>query len=80
MTNNIAEGHGRWHYQENLQFCRISRGSAEEVLDDITVCLDEGYGEKTSNESLKEEAYALIATINSYIAYLRRCKQGQVND
>jgi len=80
VTNNIAEGHGRWHYQENLQFCRISRGSAEEVLDDITVCLDEGYGEKTSNESLKEEAYALIATINSYIAYLRRCKQGQVND
>ena len=80
VTNNIAEGHGRWHYQENLQFCRISRGSVEEVLDDINVCLDEGYGEKTSNESLKEEAYALITTINSYIAYLRRCKQGQVNN
>ena len=80
VTNNIAEGHGHWHYQENLQFCRISRGSVEEVLDDINVCLDEGYGEKTSNESLKEEAYALITKINSYIAYLRRCKQGQVNN
>ena len=21
ITNNIAEGHGRWHYQENIQFC-----------------------------------------------------------
>jgi hypothetical protein len=52
----------------------------EEVLDDINVCLDEGYGKKTSNESLKKEAYTLIAKTNSYIAYLRRCKQGQVNN
>ena len=26
LTNNIAEGHGRYHFQENIQFCRISRG------------------------------------------------------
>jgi len=30
VTNNIAEGHGRWHYQENIHFCRISRGSVDE--------------------------------------------------
>ena len=76
VTNNIAEGHGRWHYQENIQFCRISRGSVEEILDDINVCLDEGYGEEACNEALKEDGYALIAKINGYIAYLRKCKQG----
>ena len=76
VTNNIAEGHGRWHYQENLQFCRISRGSLEEILDDINICLDEGYGEKTDNEALKKEVYALIAKINGYMATLRKCKQG----
>ena len=76
VTNNIAEGHGRWHYQENIQFCRVSRGSVEEILDDINVCLDEGYGEKNHNEALKEDGYALVAKINSYIAYLRKCKQG----
>ena len=27
LTNNIAEGHGRFHYQENIQFCRQARGS-----------------------------------------------------
>ena len=53
VTNNIAEGHGRWHYQENIQFCQVSRGSVEEILDDINVCLDEGYGEKAYNEALK---------------------------
>jgi len=30
VTNNLAEGHGRWHYQEDVQFCRIARGSVEE--------------------------------------------------
>ncbi len=24
MTNNIAEGFGRFHFQENIQFCRES--------------------------------------------------------
>lgn len=23
--SNIAEGHGRYHFQENIRFCRISR-------------------------------------------------------
>ncbi len=27
VTNNIAEGYGRFNYQENIHFCRISRGS-----------------------------------------------------
>ncbi len=26
-TANIAEGYGRYHYQEKIQFCRQSRGS-----------------------------------------------------
>src|SRR2546425_8063198 len=43
VTNNIAEGHGRFHYQENAQFLRLARGSLEEVLDDLTLCEDESY-------------------------------------
>ncbi|HQW42909.1 MAG: four helix bundle protein [Chitinophagaceae bacterium] len=27
VTANIAEGYGRFHYQEAIQFCRIARGS-----------------------------------------------------
>jgi four helix bundle protein len=77
ITNNIAEGHGRWHYQENMQFCRIARGSVDETLDDLNVCLDECYGDAVFVQSLKEEAYDLIRRINSYIAYLRRSKQGK---
>src|SRR3972149_11014699 len=35
LTNNIAEGYGRFHYQENIQFCRQARGSLNELIDDL---------------------------------------------
>jgi len=76
MTNNVSEGHGRWHFKENIQFCRISRGSVEEILDDLNICIDEGYGDKEENLELKEEGYFIIKKINGYISYLNQSKQG----
>jgi four helix bundle protein len=77
VTNNIAEGHGRWYYQENIRFCRISRGSVGELIDDSNACLDEGYGDALRLDELKAAANELIARINGYIAYLRKSKQGE---
>jgi len=74
VSNNIAEGHGRWHYQENIHYCRISRGSVDELIDDFNTCMDEGYGDQNLAEELKIQAYDLIHRINSYIAYLRKSK------
>ncbi len=76
VSNNIAEGHGRWHYQENIHFCAVARGSVDELVDDFNVCLDQGYGDANLATQLKEEAYQLIRRINGYIAYLRKSKQG----
>ena len=76
VTNNIAEGHGRWHYQENIHYCRISRGSIDELIDDFNVCQDEGYGNQELVQKLKAEAYDLIRRVNAYIAFLRKSKQG----
>jgi four helix bundle protein len=76
VTNNIAEGHGRWHYLENSHFCQISRGSVDELIDDINICIDEGYGDLSHNEQLKAEAYFLIGRINGYLAYLKKTRQG----
>ena len=77
ITNNIAEGHGRWHYQENIHFCRTSRGSTTEILDDLNVCSDEGYGDQSLVIALKNEGYELIRRINGYMAYLRKTQQGK---
>ena len=77
VSNNIAEGHGRWHYQENIHFCRISRGSIDELIDDFNTCVDENYGESSLIQELQADAVSLIRRINSYIRYLKRCKQGE---
>ena len=80
VSNNIAEGHGRWYYQENAKFCRTSRGSVGELIDDFNVCVDENYGNPRLVEELRGEARQLIARINSYIAYLLRSKQGEPSE
>jgi len=75
VSANIAEGHGRFHFQENIQFCRTARGSLLETFDHLTVALDEGYlNEKTFNvyNSQYEE---LIRMLNGYIAFLKKRKE-----
>jgi len=74
ITNNIAEGYGRFHYQENIQYCRQSRGSICEIIDDLIECQDENYIEGKRFNSLKEEAYSLMKVLNKYIAYLQKAK------
>ena len=74
LTNNIAEGHGRYHYQENIQFLRQARGSLEELIDDIIICLDESYPPEAELKALKAEGYDLLRRLNGYRAYLRNRK------
>ncbi len=74
LTNCIAEGHGRFHYQENIQFLRQSRGSLEEIIDDINVCIDESYADLDRLNKLKQEGYIVLKRLNGYIKYLRKCK------
>jgi four helix bundle protein len=76
VSNNIAEGHGRWYYQDNLRFCRIARGSVDEVIDDLNVCFDEEYATEQRVRELKNLANELVLKVNGYMAYLRRSKQG----
>ena len=79
LTNNIAEGHGRYHFQENIQFCRISRGSLMELIDDLNICMDEEYLEQAYLSKLKEEGYRINKMLNGYIAYLKKRKNEKPN-
>jgi four helix bundle protein len=77
VSNNIAEGHGRWFYQDNARFCRFTRGSVEEIIDDLNTCLDERYLPPEIIIPLKQEALLLVRRLNSYIGYLKRSQQGK---
>ena len=71
-THNIAEGFGRFHYQENIQFCRHSRGSLHELIDQLITSLDEKYitqEDYGQGRSLIDRALALL---NGSINYLSR--------
>jgi four helix bundle protein len=71
LTNNIAEGHGRYHYLEQIKFMCQSRGSLQELIDDLNVCADEQYLPIEEIASLKEEGWRARQLIDGYIRYLR---------
>ena len=74
VTSNIAEGYGRFYYQENIQFCRISRGSLFELIDYLTVALDENYINQEQFNGFKEKILHSVKVLNGYIAYLKKAK------
>ena len=69
VTANLAEGYGRFHYKENIQFRRQPRGSLFELIDHLTVALDEKYINTDEFIFLRAKCYALIKKLNSYIKY-----------
>jgi len=69
-TQNIAEGFGRFHYKENLQFCRISRGSLFELTDDLISSIEEGFINKEDYELGRNKISNALALLNGYIKYL----------
>jgi len=75
VTANIAEGHGRFHFQENIQFCRHSRGSLYELIDHIYVALDENYIDNNDFIDCKSDINDEIKLLNGYIKYLKGCKE-----
>ena len=75
ITNNIAEGHGRRHWQDNSRFCRIARGSLCETVDGINTCADEEYADLEHLEDLKTDAAKVVRLLNGYIRYLQESQR-----
>src|SRR2546430_14169583 len=71
LTNNMAEGHGRFHYPDQIRFFLHSRGSLEELVDDLNTCLDENYLSSDQVAKLKAQARGVLILINGYLRYLR---------
>ncbi|MEA2020605.1 MAG: four helix bundle protein [Patescibacteria group bacterium] len=73
---NIAEGYGRYYWQEAIQFCRNARGSVEETHNHIIAAQDLGQCSQEDCEELIEHCEKSKALINGYIRFLRKQKKG----
>jgi len=74
LTNNVAEGHGRYHFLDQIRFTLQARGSLEELIDDLNVCTDERYLPPEEIDSLKQQGWRVRQLIDGYVRYLRRQK------
>lgn len=76
VTANLAEGYGRFSYQENMQFCRQSRASVYELRDHLTTALDAAYLAREKYRELDEMAMGVIRLLNGYIRSTKKLKEG----
>ncbi len=73
---NIAEGHGRHYYQDNVRFCYIARGSLAEIQSHLSLAKDLGFIPEQAYSSTTSEAESVARAINGWIAYLKKSKIG----
>ena len=74
VTANLAEGYGRFHYAENIQFARQARGSLYEILDHLTVARDEGHVTEETFKSVREDVLRAVRLVIGFIRYLSKAK------
>jgi len=74
-TDCIAEGYGRYHYQENIQFCRQSRGSLFELMNQMDTALECKYIDEKYFNDMVERIKSAIRLLNGYIRYLKKRKK-----
>jgi four helix bundle protein len=73
---NIAEGHGRFYFQDNVRFCYIARGSLEETISHLVYAQRVGYIPETLFKVLAQDGENVNRLINGYIGFLKKSKQG----
>ena len=75
VTANIAEGYGRFHYQEYIQYSRQARGSVYEILDHLICAEDQGLINSEELEKFREKIEDCIRLLNGFIRYLKHVKE-----
>ena len=72
INANIAEGHGRFTYKDQLHFCIQARGSLSETLNHLIDAFDCTYITKEQLTHYKTAIDEVGKLLNGYITYLRK--------
>ena len=73
---NIAEGHGRYYFQEGVRYCYLARGSLEETRSHLFFACKMGYLSEAAFQAWNKDIEELRRILNGYIAFLKRTKRG----
>jgi len=74
---NIAEGFGRFYYQETIRFCYIARGSLMELSSHIDLAAEENFISDEVKLAIDNGMQDVLRLIHGYINYLKKIKRGQ---
>jgi len=77
VSANIAEGHGRFYYGDNVRFCYNARGSLDETVSHLRTALDLDYCSRELYEELRTQADEVRRMLNGYIDWLKEKKIGE---
>ena len=75
IAANIAEGYGRYSYQENIQFCRQARGSLDETRDHLIFIRSIYKNLAKDCDKLETDCLNCRQILNGYINYLKKRKE-----
>ena len=71
INANIAEGHGRFGYPDQIKFCINARGSLNETLNHLIDAYDCQFISKEQLTAYKIKFNEVMGLLNGYIKYLR---------
>lgn len=71
---NIAEGYGRYHFQETIHFCYIARGSMAETKTHLVLAFRLGYIQDPTYNKYLNLLNELGMMTHGYITHLRKEK------
>lgn len=74
VSANIAEGYGRYHYQDSIRFFVIARGSLFETQDHLLCASDEEFLSDEDLSDIENTIENCHKLINGYISFLKKSK------
>jgi len=69
IATNIAEGNGRYHKKERINFFRIARGSAFECIPILELCKRKGLIREEKAKSLNENLDEICKMLSGLMNY-----------
>jgi four helix bundle protein len=79
VTSNIAEGYGRFTFNDTKHFFIIARGSTTETIEHVTTAFDEKYISTGELKDAEMKCETVLKLINGYLSYLERSHKMNVS-